>query len=118
MRRKFWLLTLVFALFCLGLGLAVVRHKNQPAYGQSATFWGKFTCLEHKDQNGLQTAECSGGFTNGSKVYEINSEDYYKANPDLSIGADEYEITGILQPPGNFYASDGIIKITNLKLAK
>ncbi len=119
MRRKFWLLALVFALFCLGLSLAIVRQKDHPAYGQTITFHGNYTCLEHKNQSGLQTAECMGGFTNGRKVYEIDSEDYYKAHPNLSIGADEYQITGIIQPSQNdIYSSDGIIKITNLKLAK
>ena len=116
MRRKFGLLVCVFALLCLGIGLAVTLQKSHQTYGQTMTFRGKYVCLEHKNQGG--TLECGGGFTNGSKVYEIDNKDYAKAHPGMTIGTEEYEVTGILNPPGDFYSSDGIIKITDLKRAK
>jgi hypothetical protein len=117
MKKKYWLMTLGIVLVCLGL--YIVKVKGYPTYGRSITFRGKYICLEHKSQNWPQTLECGGGFSNGSKVYEIDNEDYYQAHPGMNeIGGGEYEVTGTLERPGDFYASDGIIKITNLKLVK
>ena len=125
-QRGFGAIEVLLVIVVVGLvgfgGWYVWHHSktNTPTYGQSITFRGRYVCLDHKNQNGPQTNECGGGFlsASGSKIYEIDSEEYHKAHPYSISGDAEYVVTGILQPPGDFYSSDGIIRITNLKLGK
>jgi len=92
-------------------------QKAHSTSGQSITLRGHYTCLEYKSQKHVDF--CAYGFSSGSKVYQLDSEDYYKTHRISFIGNDEYIVTGFLQPPGSSsYVSDGTIKVTDIKLVE
>lgn len=108
---------LIALFFLVLLAVFVVSYKlKQPNFGESIKFQGHYTCLERKIPP--PTRECAGGLTNDKKVYEIDNSEYFQANPDNFVDFDNYEViaTGVLQPPGSTYSSDGIIKVTDLQV--